>query len=70
MIEQVAWNKTSLLLKNILLNTHKHYTYLQSILSRNYLQSYYKMPSRYAWVERSKDLLKEGGAQALEELCN
>ncbi len=34
MIEQVASNKSSLLLKNIFFKIHKHYNYLQSIIKQ------------------------------------
>ncbi len=34
MIEQVAWNKSSLLLKTQLQKKHKHYNYLQRILKQ------------------------------------
>jgi hypothetical protein len=49
MIEQVAWNKSSLLLK-IIFKMHTHYNYFLNI---NYLQKLLKMPSRQAWVESS-----------------
>jgi hypothetical protein len=53
MIEQVASNKPSLLLKNVLQNTQTLHLFTVKIKSRFYLQKLLKMLSRKAWVDRS-----------------
>jgi len=58
MIEQVARNKSSLLLKNIIKNTQKHHNYLQQILKQKVFTKAIKMPGWWAWVERPSGLLK------------
>jgi hypothetical protein len=56
MIEQVAQNKSSLLLKNIVQITHKHPNYLQSILKQKVFTKAIKMPGWWAWVEGPRGL--------------
>ncbi len=56
MIEQVASNKSSLLLKIVLQNAQT----LQLFTINIKTEIIYKMPSRHAWVESSIVLLKEG----------
>jgi hypothetical protein len=60
MIKQVALNKSSLLLKYILQNTQTLELLTINIKTEIIHQTLLKMPSWKAWVERSKDLLKEG----------
>jgi hypothetical protein len=60
--EQVAWNKSSLLL-NIILQD-KHYNYLHLILNRNYLQKLLKILSWKTWVERFNIVLVKEGSGA------
>jgi hypothetical protein len=49
MTEQIAWNKSSLLRKNILQNTHITTTY-DEYYNREYLPKVLKMPSlRLKW---------------------
>jgi hypothetical protein len=62
MIDQVAWNKSSLLLKNILQNiqTTIYVEYLKNVFTK-----FIKIPSWEAWVERPSGLIKrEGDGQA------
>jgi hypothetical protein len=56
MIEQVASNKSSLLLKIILQNAHT----LQLFTINIKTEIIYIMPSRPAWVESSQVILREG----------
>jgi hypothetical protein len=59
MKEEAAWNRSSLLLKNILQNTQT----LQLITKNNKSESIIKVikrPSRKAWVQGPSGLFKEG----------
>jgi hypothetical protein len=63
MIKQVAWKKSSLLLKNIL---HSKFT-KQILLKLKVFRDIIKMPRWKAWVERARGLIKSGcGVQALK----
>ncbi len=64
MIEKFAWNKSSLLLQNILQNKQTLQLFAMNI-KRKYLLKFLKMPSQKGLVERSGGLLKKGGAKAL-----
>ncbi len=55
----VFQNKSSLPLK-IIFTITKYYTYLYSILIRNYLQRILTMPSSKAWLDRSGILQVKG----------
>jgi hypothetical protein len=60
MTEQVSWKKSSLLLKNILLNTQPLKLFMMNIKTENIHKKLLKMPSWKTWVERPRGLLKEG----------
>jgi len=59
MIEQVASNKSSLLLK-MLKKTQEHYNYLQRQLKQKVFTKIIKMPSLRAWAKKPNGLIKRG----------
>jgi len=59
MLDKLLWNKSSLLLKNILLNTQTLQLFMMNIKTKPIYKSY-KNAKQEAWVERLRGLLKEG----------
>ncbi len=59
MIEQVASNKSSLLLK-MLKKTRKDYNYLQRQSKQKVFTKIIKMPSLRAWAKKPNGLIKRG----------
>jgi hypothetical protein len=60
MIEQVAWNKSSLLLANTKVKHTIITTICNENLNRKYLQKLLKIPSCKAWAKRPNGLIKGG----------
>jgi hypothetical protein len=69
MIGQVACNKSSLLLKNILQNTKTLQPFIMNIKTK-YLQKLFKNKKQWAWVERNLIYSNRGwSASAQSEGC-
>ncbi len=67
MTEKVAWNKSSLLLRNILQKTQTFQLFTMNIKLESIYISFLTMPNWKAWVERPSGLIKRGHrAQALK----
>ncbi len=67
MIEQVAWNKSSLLWKNILQNAQTFYNYLQWILKQKAFAKVIENAKRRSLDRETWGSIRRGGgAQALK----
>ncbi len=60
MMEQVAWNKSSLLLRFILQNTQTLQLFTTNIKTEGIYKKLLKITSSKAWVGRPGGILKEG----------